>query len=129
MALQSFLELLSVLSTGQPVFQVVTTRVLPGPAKALRQLPQLLLAPLEQHDAILLLRQHCPSRSLPHEDAAAVSTICEGNALLLTLMASFLEDERCTFEVRPASAIMRARCWSCFVRLAAQCEQCMPTCS
>ena len=105
LALQAFLELLSVLSTGRPVFQVVTTRVLPGPARALRQLPQLPLGPLEQLDAMSLLRQHCPSLTLPDKDAAAVATICEGNALLLTLMGSFLEDERCTVEVGPRLCI------------------------
>ena len=84
---------------GRPVFQVVTTRALPASAKTLRQLPELLLNPLEQPDAILLLRQHCPNITLSDADAAAVAGTCGGNALLLTLMGSCLANKRCTAKV------------------------------
>ena len=111
LALQAFLDLINLLSTGRPLFQVVTTRALPGSARALRQLPQLPLGPLEQPDAVALLRQHCTSLTLLDTEAAAVATVCERNALLLILMGSFLEDERCTVEVRPGCACTRACRW------------------
>ena len=110
-ALQAFLQLLNLLSTGQPVFQVVTTRTVVGLDEALDLWP-LELGPLNQPDAISLLRQHCPSLSLPEEDAAAVAIICEGNAQLLTLMGSFVDKERCAVKVRQGCADMRASRWA-----------------
>ena len=105
LALQAFLDLLNLLSTGRRVFQVVTTRELPGDkSETLRQLPQLPLGPLERPDAIVLLRQRCPRVAVPDADAAAVAGVCEGNALLLTLMGSFLEDERCTVKASAGCA-------------------------